>query len=101
MGLEVRRELVDPVGEQGDLHLGRSGVVRGTGVRLDDLGLVFAGGGHLVSSCETERRHRSGAAVSALDLRSPVKPTGVVRSRRTCGKDGNYSARKAASLSAP
>jgi len=47
-------------------------------VRLDDLGLVFGSGGHLVSSCETERRQSSGAAVSGVNLRSPVKPTGVV-----------------------
>ena len=50
MGLEVRREFVDPVGEQGDLHLGRPGIGGGTGVHLHDLGFVFGGSWHLVSN---------------------------------------------------
>ena len=79
MDLEVRRELVDPVGEQGDLHLGRPGVGDGTGVRLDDLGFVFGGSWHLVSMCETERRQNEGRdTVSGFDSRTPVKPTGAV-----------------------
>ena len=49
VGLEVRRQFVDAVGQQGDLDLGRTGVGRAAGVRLDDLGDMFSGGGHSVS----------------------------------------------------
>jgi hypothetical protein len=46
VGLEVRGQLVDAVGEQRDLDLGRPGVAGAARIGLDDLGLVKGGCGH-------------------------------------------------------
>src|SRR3954452_18717262 len=71
VGLEVLGELIDALGENGHLHLGRTGVALGRGVLVHDL---LLGGG--------VERHGSpslsGYAVSSRSTRKPCVPT-VIR----------------------
>jgi hypothetical protein len=53
VGLEVLGEVLDALGEEGDLDLGGAGVHVVGSIALDQVGLAFPGQGHRASSSET------------------------------------------------
>src|SRR5574343_513020 len=95
VGLEVRGQLVDAGGQQGDLDFRRAGVVGTAGVGGDDAGLVDVSHGHgdfLVGVEDPPTRRPTGdaVAVSVVDLRTRVKPTRAVLVPENLGRTLNF-----------
>src|SRR5690606_34562646 len=75
VGLQVLGELVDPLGEDRDLHLGRARVGLVAAVAVDDLRLRVLGQ-HAVSPLSQPRRSRSrtGSSYARGDAVAPRTP---------------------------
>src|SRR5262245_3026219 len=71
VGPEVLGELVDPLGEQGDLHFGGAGVFAGPAVLADQLLLSVLGQRH--------RRHRVAVVAGGGDGRARRAKRGATR----------------------
>ena len=50
MGLQMAVKVIDPIREDGNLHLGRSAVALMPAVVLDDFGFTFGGDYHVVAA---------------------------------------------------